>query len=127
MGTGLILFIFLDALILAGQGFVAIGGIIVLAKVWEKIRPVIIAKTEDDQTEYYFGVSHSSKRKNMKKLTQDGIDGLVVNESTVYGLCNKPPEIKAKIGTITQAKANELIDSLPEKKRKKLKKRQKDK
>lgn len=121
------LFIFLDALIVAGQGLAAIGGIIVLAKVWDKIRPVIIAKTEDDQTEYYFGVSHSSKRKNMKKLTQDGIEGLKVNENTVYGLANKPPEIKAKIGTITQPKANELIDSLPKKKREKVKKRQKNK
>lgn len=119
--------IFLDALVIAGQGLAAIGGIIVLAKVWDKIRPVIIAKTEDDKSEYYFGVSHSTKRKNMKKLTQDGISGIKVGENTVFGLCNKPSEIKPQIGTITPEKAKELIDSVPEKKKKKLEKRQKNK
>lgn len=115
----------LDALVIAGQGLAAIGGIIVLAKVWDKIRPVIIAKTEDDQTEFYFGVSHSTKRKNMKKLTQEGVEGLKVNDDTVYGLCNKPSEIKTQIGTITQEKANEMIEGVEEKKREKVKKRQK--
>lgn len=115
----------LDALVIAGQGLAAIGGIIVLAKVWDKIRPVIIAKTEDDQTEFYFGVSHSTKRKNMKKLTQEGMEGLKVNENTVYGLSNKPSDIKAQIGTITQEKANEMIEGLEKKKREKVKKRQK--
>lgn len=95
-----------------------------LAKMWEKIRPVIIAKSEED-TAYFFGVSHSEKRKNMKKLTPDGIDGLEVDEHTVYGLCNKPTEIKAQIGTITPEKSKELIESLPKKKREKVEKRKK--
>lgn len=121
------LILLLDALVVAGQGLALIGGIIVLAKVWDKIRLVIIAKTEDDESEYYFGVSHSTKRKNMKKLTQDGIDGMEVNDNTVYGLCNKPSKIKTQIGTITQSKANELIESVPKKKREKIEKRQKNK
>jgi|GEM_PF-2931763 hypothetical protein len=115
----------LDTLLSVSEiGAAAIGGIIVLAKMWEKIRPVIIAKTEED-TEYFFGVSHSEKRKNMKKLTQDGIDGLEVDENTVYGLCNKPTDIKAQIGTITPEKAKALIESLPNKKREKMEKRRK--
>lgn len=125
MGSSIIVILLLDALVIAGQGLAAIGGIIVLAKVWDKIRPVIIAKTEDDKTEFYFGISHSTKRKNMKKLTQDGVEGLKVNDDTVYGLCNKPSEIKTQIGTITQEKANEMIEGLEKKKREKVKKRQK--
>lgn len=61
----------------------------------------------------------------MNKLTQDGIDGFEVDEHTVYGLFSKPTDIKAKIGTITQEKAKELIDSLPKKKREKIEKRKK--
>lgn len=93
-----------------------------LAKVWNKIRPVIIAKSESG-AEYYFGVSHSSKRKNLKPLTQDGIEGFEVDMDTYYGLCNKPKDILAEIGTITQEKANELIEELPEKKKRRIEKR----
>lgn len=101
-----------------------IGGIIVLAKVWNKIRPVIITKS-DSGAEYYFGISHSSKRKNMKPLTQDGIDGFEVDSNTCYGLCNKPKEILAEIGTITPEKSKELLKDLPEKKKQKIEKRTK--
>lgn len=93
-----------------------------LAKVWNKIRPVIIVKSERG-AEYYFGVSHSSKRKNMKPLTQEGVEGFEVEQNTCYGLCNKPKEILAEIGTITKEKAKELIEDLPEKKRRRIEKR----
>lgn len=97
---------------------VLIDGIIVTGKVWNKRRPVIIAKS-DEGGDYYFGVSHSTERKNMKPLGSDGIEGLEIDENTCYGLCNKPSEIGKQIGTITNEKEKELIDSLPDKKRKK--------
>ncbi len=56
-------------------------------------------------------------------LTQDGIEGLEVDEGTCYGLCNKPSDIKAEIGTITPEKAKELIESIPQKKRVKIERR----
>ena len=115
-------FIFLTLLLSGKNAALAIGGIIVLAKVWEKIRPVIIARSEDDK-EFHFGISHSTKRKNMMPLTQDGIEGLEVEDDTCYGLCNKPSDIKAEIGTITPEKSKELIESLPQKKREKIEKR----
>ncbi len=46
-------------------------------------------------------------------LIQDWIEGL--EDDTCYGGCNKPPEIKAEIGTITPKKAKKLIKSLPKK------------
>ncbi|MBI5916857.1 MAG: hypothetical protein HY842_15900 [Bacteroidetes bacterium] len=115
-------FLFLIMLLSGKNAVLAVGGIIVLAKVWEKIRPVIIAHSENGK-EFHFGISHSTRRKNMKPLTQDGVEGLEVEENTCYGLCNKPTEIKAEIGTITPEKAKELIESLPEKKRIKIEKR----
>lgn len=118
----MISFLFLSALLTVKNAALAVGGIIVLAKVWKKIRLVIIAST-DEGTEYYFGISHSTKRKNMKPLTQHGIEGWEVEDSTCYGLCNKPSEIKAQIGTVTSEKANELIESLPRKKKDKIEKR----
>lgn len=75
----------------------------------------------DSGAEFYFGISHSAKRKNMKPLTQDGIDGFEVDEDTYYGLCNKPKEILAEIGTVTPEKSGELLESLPKKKNKRLK------
>ena len=60
----------------------------------------------------------------MKPLSQEGIDGLEVEENTWYGLCNKPTVIEAEIGEITTEKAKELIESLPPKKRVKIEKRQ---
>lgn len=41
--------LFLDVMVIVEQGIAAIGSFIVLAKVWDKTRPVIIAKTDDDQ------------------------------------------------------------------------------
>ncbi|MEK7255116.1 MAG: hypothetical protein AAB316_10255 [Bacteroidota bacterium] len=117
-------FLLLQILLSAGKAAVVVGGIIVLAKVWEKLRPVIIAKSKEG-TEYFFGVSHSTKRKNMKPLTQDGIEGLEVEDNTCFGLCNKPSEVKTQIGTITEEKAAELINSLPKKKKAKVEKRKK--
>lgn len=119
----MIAFFFLTVLLSGKNAVLGIGGIIVLAKVWEKIRPVIIAHAEDG-TKFHFGVSHSSKRRNMKPLSLEGMDGLEVEENTSYGLCNKPTDIRAEIGTITPEKAKELIESLPQKKRIKIEKRQ---
>lgn len=79
----------------------------------------------DSGAEFYFGISHSAKRKNMKPLTQDGIDGFEVDEDTYYGLCNKPKEILAEIGTVTPEKSGELLESLPKKKKQKIEKRTK--
>ena len=115
-------FIFLSLMLSGKNAALAVGGVIVLAKVWEKIRPVIIARSEDGK-EFHFGISHSTKRKNMMPLTQVGIEGMEVEEDTCFGLCNKPTEIKAEIGTITPEKAKELIESLPQKKRVKIEKR----
>ena len=53
----------------------------------------------------------------------EGMDGLEVEENTSYGLCNKPTDIRAEIGSITPEKAKELIESLPQKKRIKIEKR----
>ena len=118
----MISFLFLSLLLTGKNATLAIGGIIVLAKVWNKIRPVIIARTEEG-TEYHFGISHSTRRKNMKPLSQEGIEGLEVEENTCYGLCNKPADIRVEIGTITPEKSKELIESLPQKKRDKIEKR----
>ncbi|MCB0522793.1 MAG: hypothetical protein KDD27_27865 [Saprospiraceae bacterium] len=120
----MILLLFLAAMLTTKNATLAIGGVIVLAKVWDKIRPVIIARSEEG-AEYHFGISHSTKRKNMKPLTQEGIVDFEVEENTVYGLCNKPSEIKAEIGTITMEKAAELIGSLPKRKKEKIEKRKK--
>ncbi len=68
-------------------GGVLFGGIIVLAFVWEKIRPVIIIKTEKG-SKIFIGISHSKKRKNMKNLTQGGIEGIAVDNNTSYGFSN---------------------------------------
>ena len=63
-------------------GGIVVGGIIVLAFVLEKIRPVIIIKT-DKGSKIYIGVSHSKKRKNMKSLSQEGIEGIEVDKDTI--------------------------------------------
>ena len=102
----------------------AVGGVVVLAKVWDKIRRVIVANSGEGG-EYHFGISHSGKRKNMSPLTQAGIEGLEVEAKTCYGLCNKPPKTLAQIGTVTEEKGQELIDSLPQKKRDRVEKRRK--
>ncbi|MBK9014450.1 MAG: hypothetical protein IPM82_10375 [Saprospiraceae bacterium] len=115
-------FLFLALLLTSKNATIAIGGIIILAKVWEKIRPVVIARSENGKA-FHFGVSHSTKRKNMMPLTQDGIEGLEVEEDTCYGLCNKPSDVKAEIGTITPEKAKQMIESLPPKKRARIEKR----
>lgn len=48
-------------------GGAVVGGVIVLAIVWRKIRPVIIIKSKKGG-KFFFGISHSKKRKNMKPL-----------------------------------------------------------
>lgn len=102
--------------------FCLVGGVIVLGKVWGKKRPVIVSESESG-TEFYFGISHSEKRKNMKPLTPVGIEGLEIHDNTFYGLCNKPAEMGDPFGTVTSEKDKELIDSLPEKKKEKREKR----
>jgi hypothetical protein len=94
--------------------------------VWEKIRPVIIIKTEKE-SKVFVAISHSTKRKNLKKLTQDGIEGITVDEDTYYGLANTPSRIIADIGTVSVDKAQELLDSIDEKKIAKIEKRTKPK
>ena len=105
-------------------GGIIVGGIIVLAFVWEKIRPVIIIKT-DKGSKIYVGISHSQKRKNLKKLTQEGIEGINVDEDTVYGLANTPGKIIKEVGTINLDKAQEILDNIEEKKITKIEKRTK--
>ncbi len=39
-----------------------VGGVIVIAFVWEKIRPVIVIKSENGG-KFFFAISHSTKRK----------------------------------------------------------------
>ncbi len=99
-----------------------IGGVIVLGKVWGKKRPVIISKSKQE-TEFYFGISHSEKRKNMKPLTPDGIEGLEIHKNTSYGLCNKPSSMGKPFGSVTPEKDKEMIDGLSEKKKKRREKR----
>jgi len=105
-------------------GGIIVGGIIVLGFVWEKIRPIIIIRT-DKGVKLFFGISHSKKRKNMKKLTQKGLDGLTVDNDTCYGLCNSPSEIIKEIGTISVEKAEEIIKESDSKKIEKREKRTK--
>jgi|GEM_PF-2225637 len=59
----------------------------------------------------------------LKPLTPNGIEGLEIHDNTSYGLCNKPVEMGNPFGTVTADKDKELIDSLPEKKKKKREKR----
>jgi hypothetical protein len=70
----MILFSILSIVLPIETGGIIVGGVLVLALVWEKIRPVIIIKTEKE-SKVFVAVSHSKKRKNLKKLTQDGIEG----------------------------------------------------
>ena len=114
--------LFLSLMFTGKSATITSGGILVLAKVGDKIRPVIVARSEDG-SEFHFGISHSTKQKNMMPLKQDGIEGLEVEEDTCYGLCNKPSSILTEIGTVTPEKAKQLIGSLPQKKRKKIEKR----
>ncbi len=65
------------------------------------------------------------KRKIGKNLSQERINGTPVDEDTSYGLCNTPSEIKKEIGTISIEKAQELLDSVEDKKAKKIVKRKK--
>ena len=103
-------------------GGAVVGGIIVLAIVWEKIRPVIIVKSKN-VGKFFFGISHSKKRKNMKPLSQEGIDGIEVDEDACFGLSNTPSKIIKDVGTVSEKKAQELLDSVEEKKVKKIEKR----
>lgn len=103
-------------------GGVLVGGIIVLGIVWDKIRPIIIIKT-DKGIKLFFGISHSKKRKNMKALTQDGINGIETDKDTCYGFCNVPSEIIKEVGTITIEKAQQIIDETELKKLEKRNKR----
>lgn len=105
-------------------GGAVVGGVIVLAFVWEKIRPVIIIKSKKGG-KFFFGVSHSKKRKNMKQLTQEGINGIEVDEDTSYGLANTPSKIIKEVGTVSEEKAKELLDNVEDKKAKKIEKRRK--
>lgn len=117
-------FLLLQTLLSTGKAAAIVGGIIVMAHVWKKLRPVIIAKSKEGG-DFHFGVSRSGKRKNMKQLTPDGVDGLNVRHNSCYGLCNKPSRIEEQVGTITEEKAEELIGSLPPKKKSKIEKRKK--
>lgn len=105
-------------------GGIVVGGVIVIAIIWEKIRPVIIIKSKKGG-KFFLGVSHSKKRKNMQPLTQDGIEGIVVDDDTCFGLANTPSKIIKEIGTVSIDKAQVLLDSLDEKKVKKIEKRNK--
>jgi len=105
-------------------GGILVGGIVVLGFVWEKIRPIIIIKTNKG-VKFYFGISHSKKRKNMKKLTQNGLSGITIDNDTSYGLCNTPSEIIKEIGTISIEKAKEIIKETDSKKIEKKEKRTK--
>ncbi len=105
-------------------GGILFGGIIVLGIVWEKIRPIILIKT-DKGVKFYFGVSHSQKRKNMKKLSQNGVNGITVDDKTCYALCNTPSEIINEIGTISIEKAEEILNETDTKKIEKKEKRTK--
>jgi hypothetical protein len=107
-------------------GGIAVGGVIVIAFVWEKIRPVIIVKSKEGG-KFFFGISHSKKRKNMKPLRQDGISGVEVEEDTCYGLSNTPSRIIKEIGTVSEEKAQELLDGVEAKKAAKIEKRGKGK
>ncbi len=103
---------------------VVVGGIVVLAIVWKKICPVIIVKSKEGG-KFFFGVSHSKKRKNMKKLTQSGVNGLNLDNNTVYGLANTPSKIIKEVGSVDIKKAQELLDSVPNKKTNRIEKRRK--
>ena len=120
----MILTIFLSVVLPVEFGGVIVGGIIVLAIVWEKIRPVIIVKSKEGG-KFFFGVTHSKKRKNMKDLIQSGIDGVNVNDESSYGLANTPSKIIKEIGSVDIKKAQELLNSVEEKKIKKIEKRKK--
>ena len=61
----------------------------------------------------------------MKDLTQSGIDGIKVNDESSYGLANTPSKIIKEIGTVDIKKAQELLDSVENKKIKKIEKRNK--
>ncbi len=100
------------------MGGIAVGGIIVLAFLWGKIRPVIIVESKDGG-KFFFGISHSKKRKNMHPLSQDGINGVEVDEDTCFGLSNTPTKIIKEIGTVSEEKAQEILDSVEDKKVKK--------
>lgn len=103
-------------------GGVVVGGVIVLAFVWEKIRPVMVVESKRGG-KFFFGISHSTKRKNMRPLSQDGVEGVEVDEDTCYGLSNAPSKIIKEIGTISEEKAQELLDSVADKKAKRIEKR----
>ena len=103
-------------------GGIAVGGVIVLAFVWKKIRPVIMVESKEGG-KFFFGISHSKNRKNMKPLSQDGVTGVEVDEDTYYGLSNTPSKIIKEIGTVSEEKAQELLDSVKDKKVKKIEKR----
>ena len=59
----------------------------------------------------------------MNPLSQDGINGVDVDEDTYYGLSNTPSKIIKEIGTVSKVKAQELLDSVKDKKVKKIEKR----
>lgn len=106
-------------------GGIAVGGVIVLGFVWEKIRPIILIKT-DKGVKFYFGISHSKKRKNMKKLSQTGINGITTEDDTCYAMCNTPSEIIKEIGTVSIEKAEEIINDTDSKKIERKEKRTKE-
>ncbi len=116
--------LFLAILLPVTIGGSLVGGIIVLAFVWKKIRPMIIIKTESGN-KIFIGISHSKKRKNMHSLTQEGINGIAVDENTCYGLANAPSKIIEEIGTVSIEKAQELVDNIETKKINKIDKRKK--
>jgi len=105
-------------------GGTVVGGIIVLAFVWTKIRPVIMVKSKKGG-KFFFGISHSKKRKNMKPLSQEGVEGIEVDEDTCYGLANTPSQIIKEVGTVSEEKAQQLLDSVEDKKVEKIEKRSK--
>ncbi len=59
----------------------------------------------------------------MKPLTQDGIEGIQVEEDTCYGLSNTPSKIIKEVGTVSIKQAQEILDSIKDKKTKKIEKR----
>jgi len=97
--------------------------IIVIANNWDKKRPVIVAQSSISGAIYYFGVTHS-KKDSSTKLSQVGIEGLKIDNTSHFSLTNIPQIIVKQIGTITQQKADEMINCLAERTRRKIEKQQ---
>ncbi|MBK9016232.1 MAG: hypothetical protein IPM82_20390 [Saprospiraceae bacterium] len=71
----------------------------------QKIRPVVIARSENGKAFQFWGIPfHSTQEYDAHAGWHRRIE---VEEDTCYGLCNKPSDVKAEIGTITPEKAKQ--------------------